>query len=224
VGAGPARAAIAVARKQDARSQAGAYYDAFEAEAAFLAGDTREAERLFARGLGALPQAEQLLRARAFALLASLKLQRGDVSGALRDFERTLQIDPSVLRRLGLSLPVRVRAGADAVSEAFASGLGRSPRFELGDRGFVIDVRADLAQGRACLVGASGAELACGSASAQTNDGADALARKLLDDFHERVFAPQVDLSQVDANSLDGTNLRSTGPDLTPLLEGEGLE
>jgi tetratricopeptide (TPR) repeat protein len=224
VGAGPARAAIAVARKQDARSQAGAYYDAFEAEAAFLAGDTREAERLFARALGALPQAEQLLRARAFALLASLKLQRGDVSGALRDFERTLQIDPSVLRRLGLSLPVRVRAGGDAVSEAFAAGLWRSPRFELGDRGFMIDVRADLARGRACLVGASGAELACGSASAQTNDAADALARKLLDDFHERVFAPQVDLSQVDANSLDGTNLRSDGPDLTPLLEGEGLE
>jgi tetratricopeptide (TPR) repeat protein len=224
VGAGPARAAIAVARKQDARSQAGAYYDAFEAEAAFLAGDAGDAERLFARALGALPQAEQLLRARAFALLASLKLQRGDVSGALRDFERTLQIDPSVLRRLGLSLPVRVRAGGDAVSEAFATGLGRSPRFELGDRGFVIEVRADLARGRACLVGASGAELSCGSASAQTNDAADALARKLLDDFHERVFAPQVDLSQVDANSLDGTNLRSDGPDLTPLLEGEGLE
>jgi tetratricopeptide (TPR) repeat protein len=224
VGAGPARAAIAKARKEDARSQAGAYYDAFEAEAAFLAGDAAETERLLSRSLGALPQAEQLLRARALALLASLRRERGDMNSALRDYERTLQIDPSVLRRLGLTLPVRVRASGDAVSEAFVDALERSPRFEVGERGFVIDVRADRAQGRACLVGVSGAELACGKASAQTNDAADVLARKLLDDFHERVFTPQVDLSQLDANSLDGSNLRSSGPDLSPLLEGEGME
>ena len=138
------------------------------------------------------------------------------MNSALADYERTMQIDPSVLRRLGLDLPVRVRGASGAVGEAFAAGLARSPRFELVSRGFMIEVRADAAQGQACLVGASGAELGCGRAKAQTNDDAQTLARKLLDDFHERVFAAPVDLNQVDANSLDGSNLRSTGPDLGP--------
>jgi hypothetical protein len=33
-----------------------------------------------------------------------------------------------------------------------------------------------------------------------------------------------VDLSQVDANSLDGSNLRGSGQDLAQLIEGEAME
>jgi len=38
------------------------------------------------------------------------------------------------------------------------------------------------------------------------------------------VFAARIDLSQADANSLDGSTLRGSEQDLNPLLEGTGME
>ena len=61
-------------------------------------------------------------------------------------------------------------------------------------------------------------------AQAKANEDANKLLEKLLDDFHERAFAPHIDLTQVDANSLDGSNLRGSSQDLGPLMEGEGME
>ncbi|HEY6880662.1 MAG TPA: hypothetical protein VI299_21715, partial [Polyangiales bacterium] len=224
VGAGAARAAIQSARQDDRRSAAPAYYDAFEGEAALLGGDDKLAEKLLEQANQALPSAEQLLRARVFALLGTLRQDRGDYGRAAADFERAMQIDPGVLRRMGIALPVKVRAASDAVSEAFADGVDNSPRFDVGERGLLITVQADRARGEACLIGPSGAQLSCARAEAKSNEGADVLAGKLLSAFHERVFAPPVDLSQVDANSLDGSTLRGSEQDLSPLLQGEGLE
>lgn len=224
VGPGAARAAIRVARSEDHRSAAPAYYDALEGEAALLAGDEADAQTLLERAARTLPSAEQLLRARVLALRATLHEERGAHGEALRDFERAMQIDPGVLRRLSLRLPVRVRAPGDEVGESFVDALARSPRFDVGERGLSVEVRADRAQGRACLIGVSGAQLACAEAKAQSNESADDLAGKLLGAFHDRVFAPPIDLSQVDANSLDGSTLRGSEQDLSPLLSGEGLE
>ncbi len=224
VGAGAGRAAIQIARSEDQRSAAPAYYDAFEGEAAWLAADERAAEQLLARADKTLPSAEQLLRARVLALLASLREEQGSHAAAQRDFERAMQIDPGVLRRLALRLPVRAAATSDPVSESFLSGLGHSPRFDLGAQGLNVEVHADRARGEACLIGASGAQLACAHAEAKANEGADDLAAKLLAAFHDRVFAPPIDLSQVDANSLDGSTLRGSDKDLSPLLSGDGLE
>ena len=226
VGPGAARAAIRVARSEDKRSGAPPYYDAFEGEAAYLAGDEAEAAKLLASAAEGLPAAEQLLRARVYALAGAIGEERGQHAAALRDYERAMQIDPGVLRRLSMRLPVRVSASGDATSEAFVDGLERSPRFDVGSRGFMVEVRADRAHGEACLIGVSGAQLACARADAKSNEGADALAEKLLAAFHERAFAPPVDLSQVDANSLDGSTLRGSGSDqdLSPLLSGDELE
>jgi hypothetical protein len=109
------------------------------------------------------------------------------------------------------------------VAEDVADALARSPRFDAGDRGLTLKVSATRAGGEACLIGVSGAQLACGRAAPKANEGADALVAKIVKDVHENVFAPNVDLSQTDANSLDGSNLRGGEQDLTPLLQGEGL-
>lgn len=224
VGPGPASAAIHVARSEDRRSGAPAYYDAFEGEAAYLAGDEERADRLLESATRGLPAAEQLLRARVLALHAALREEQGAFGAALQDYERAMQIDPGVLRRLSLRVPVRVASASEPVSEAFVSALERSPRFDVGARGLMVEVRADRARGEACLIGASGAQLACGRAEAKSNEGAEVLAERLLAAFHERVFAPPVDLSQVDANSLDGSTLRGSDQDLSPLLSDDGLE
>jgi tetratricopeptide (TPR) repeat protein len=224
VGPGTARAALRVARNEDKRSASPAYYDAFEGEAALLAGDDAQAERLLDAANKALPSAEQLLRARVLALLATLHAQRGDYASSHRYYERAMQIDPGALRRLTLALPVRVQAGGDPVSEEFVDGVSRSPRFEVGSRGLMVQVRADRFQAEACLIGASGAQLACANAEAKSNEGADQLALKLLAAFHDKVFAPPIDLSQVDANSLDGSTLRGSEQDLSPILQEDSLE
>ncbi|MDB4975375.1 MAG: hypothetical protein JWN48_3716 [Myxococcaceae bacterium] len=224
VGSGAARAAIKLARSEDRRSAAPAYYDAFEGEAALLAGDDDEAEQLLTRANQELPSAEQLLRARVLALLAKLREERGNHAAAQGDFERAMQIDPGVLRRLSLRLPVRVQATQEPVSERFVDALSNSPRFDLGAQGLSITVRADRTRGEACLIGVSGAQLACANAEAKSNESADDLAAKLMAAFHQRVFAPNVDLSQVDANGLDGSTLRGSEQDLSPLLSGDGLE
>ncbi|MET0344063.1 MAG: hypothetical protein ABW252_23820 [Polyangiales bacterium] len=225
MGPGAARAAIVMARADDRRSGAPAYYDALEGEAALLGGDDEAAERLLRSASEKLPGAEQLLRARVLALLGTLHDDRGRDAEAARAFERAMQIDPGVLRRLRLALPVSVRGAGDPVGERFEDALDRSPRFDVDDHGLVVNVRADRSRAEACLVGVSGAQLACAQAEAKANEDADALAAKLSAAFHEKVFAPPVDLSQVDANSLDGSTLRGSGDqDLSPLLTGDGLE
>jgi tetratricopeptide (TPR) repeat protein len=222
-GPGPSRAAIVHARDHDNRVAARAYYDAFEGEAAWLAGDDGAAEKLLVRSTESLQNAEALLRARVLAVLADLRQRRGARATAMRDYERAMQIDPSVFRRLGLAVPVRVSAGGP-VGEEFADMLDNSPRFDTGESGLVVQVQADRSRGDACLIGASGAQLACGHVEARANESADKLAARLLDDFHERVFAARIDLSQADANSLDGSTLRGSEQDLNPLLEGTGME
>ncbi len=220
VGSGTARAAIARARALDKRPKARAYYDACEGEAAWLSGDD-DALGLLTRAAADLPSAEQLLRARVFALSFEVKRDRGDERAALQDLERAMQIDPGLVRRLRLAVPVRINATGDAVAGAVADGIGRSPRFDDEGAGFVIQVTADRSGGEACLRGVSGAVLACGRATAKANESADAVADNILDDFHQRAFAPGIDLSQSDASSLDGTNLRGNAQDLSPLLEGQ---
>ncbi len=220
LGSGPSRAAIGRARRTDKRPRAQAYYDAFEGEAAFLAGDD-DAARMLARAEHDLPDAEQLLRARVLALSYELRRDRGDDRGAFQDLERVMQIDPGLVRRLRLTIPVRIQANGGVVAREVGAAIARSPRFDDDGRGFLVAVKADAAGGEVCLHAASGSVLACGRASAKANESPDALVDKLVDEFHQRAFMPGINLSQSDASSLDGSNLRGNEQDLKPLLDGE---
>ncbi|MFW6051801.1 MAG: hypothetical protein ACODAU_11535 [Myxococcota bacterium] len=212
--AGPAvvREAVARARAMDRREEARGYYDAFEAEAALSDGDEAGAVASAERALGGIGHAEVLLRARVLAVSGEAERRLGRYDRAAAHFQRAIDADPGVLRRLGLGLPARVVAGDGAVAEAVADALGRSPRLDEGDRGFVVRVEADAAGGRACLVGSGRQVLGCGTADVERDDDPDALAARIVEAFHEQVFAPRVDLSQADINSLDGSNRVSRDP------------
>jgi len=221
-GAGASEAAIRVGRRGDKRAQARAYYDAFEGEAAWIAHDWERAQELLSSASEALPSAEALLRARVFAMLGDVDEERG-INTAPQDYERAMQIDPGVLRRLGLALPVRIESHGDATAEDVSDALARSPRFDVTERGLTLRVNATRAGGEVCLVGVSGAQLACGHAESKANEAADTMIIRLVRDAHENIFEPNVDLSQTDANSLDGSNLRGGQQDLSPLLQGDGF-
>ena len=128
----------------------------------------------------------------------------------MQRYEQAFLIDPGIFRRLGLRVPVRIEARGDVVAERVASRLSGSPRLDEDAGGFVLRVQADRAEGSACLMGTDNSEIACGRASAKAGDDADVMVAKLVQDFHEKAFAPRIDMGQTDINSLDGTNLLDT--------------
>jgi hypothetical protein len=94
-----------------------------------------------AAALGGLPEAEVLLRARVLALLTDLlRFERGELTTALRDYEHTTQLDPSVLRPhpgrrelTGRHEPARLGAGSDAAARGRGGGVGRLDGHGWGD-------------------------------------------------------------------------------------------
>jgi len=198
--------AASLARAADERAPSDAYYDAFQAEAAWRQGDEERALELAERASGALGDGEALLRARVDAIRASALRERDGRSASTAAFERVLQHDPGVLRRLDIALPVRVEATADSLSEAVRDGVARSPRFDVGDEGLVVSIEPAGAGVRVCLLSTSRAVLGCGEPGTVDPTATEqARAQAALDALHRAAFAPRVDLSQGDIGSLDGS-------------------
>lgn len=213
LGAGVVREAVQRARAADDREGSDAYYDAFEAEAAIESGDPARARTLAQRANAALSPAEAMLRARNLAVIAEASRRLGDVRRATEAYGEAFQLDPGVFRRMGWPVPARFEVRGGATAEDVAERIEEGPRFEAEDWGMTVQVEADRAEGRACLVDHSGAVLACGEATADgRGEDEDEYAARLMDAFLERAFAPRVDLSQADANSLDGSNRVSRNP------------
>jgi hypothetical protein len=84
----------------------------------------------------------------------------------------------------------------------------RSPRFERSSNGLRIQIDG----GRICLFGRTGAAWGCSEAGFQEDETADSHAQRILDSFHAAIFAPRVDLSRIDINSLDGSNRVTRNP------------
>jgi tetratricopeptide (TPR) repeat protein len=206
LGAGVVREAVRRARAEDEREGSDAYYDAFEAEAALASHDPERARELATRSLAGLAPAEALLRARMTAVVAESSRRMGDAERASEAYGEAFQTDPGIFRRLGWPVPVRMQIAGGA--EDLAGLIESSPRFDVSGWGMTVQVERD----RACLADPSGAVLACTDASPEANEDADEYLARVARLFHERVFAPRIDLSQSDANSLDGSNHVSRDP------------
>jgi tetratricopeptide (TPR) repeat protein len=216
---GPAVAEEALRRAQarDQRPGASGYYDAFRAERALLVDEPGQAVAFGKRALAVLGPSEVLLRARLHAVMAEAALQSGDGATAAASYDAAFQSDPGVFRRLGLAVPVRIEAHG-ALGEDLAERLARSPRLEPSAGGFTLRIDATAVSGKVCLSAPSG-NLGCAELAAKANEAAEPFAIRLCDAFHEQLFAPRVDLTQADVNSLDGHNL--SGRDALKDLLGE---
>jgi tetratricopeptide (TPR) repeat protein len=207
LGAGVVHEVLERARARDERGGAAAYYDAFAAEVALRAGEEPHAVELAERAVAALAPGELLLRARTLAVGAEAARRLGKTSIALHYYEEAFLADPGVFRRLELSVPVHIQASDDAVAQDVASRLSGSPRLRESEQGLLLRIDADRSAGSACLIGSDHSEIACGRVSAKAGDDAATLGAKITSDFHEKVFAPRIDMGQSEINSLDGTNL-----------------
>lgn len=197
-----------------------AFYDAFEAEARLAQGDEGMALLLAKRALAKLPKAEVLLKARTAAIGGQAALEKDDLPAALGFFERAMQADPGIVRRLGLRLPVRFVVGGGQASAETASLLRRSPRLREESQGFVVTVRDDGREIETCLRTPLDAELSCArvpialpppkdeSAAAEAklkaSSGPTEPPQRAAEAFHKGVFALKMNLSESDLRSLDG--------------------
>ena len=222
-GAGVLRVASARARAGDDRHGAGAYYDAFEAEAAAAEGDHARVLELVERAQQNLGPGEAQLATRLEGIRALTLLEQGEDALAIESIERVFDRDPGVLRRLGVEVPVRIQAEGDELAELARDALERSPRLWVSDQPDALRVRIDMnaAGGRVCIDSQRTAtQFGCGEANAEADDTPDLLVQRVVDDFHLRAFAPRVDLSQADIGSLDGSN-QSTRAPLDAVIQGE---
>jgi hypothetical protein len=207
LGAGVVEAAQADAAGDPRTPGAEAFGLAFVAEAAKAAERDDQALDRARLALERLPRSEALLRARIAASAARAAAEQGDAGETLAFLDLAWQIDPGVIRRRGLSLPVRVVAGADTVSREAASLLRWSPRFHTAAHGFELRIEPAGAGWLACLHGPHGALLHCSEASRNEAESDREVASRLVGALHAGAFAPRVDLTQADLRSLDGSTV-----------------
>jgi tetratricopeptide (TPR) repeat protein len=189
------------------------YWQEIEAEVHLARGRHGEARDLARKALAALPHTEVLLRARAAAIAAVAAAELGDSALELELLGAAYQLDPSAIRRLGLSLPARVEGSGPGAGEVVAM-LERSPRLRAGAGGFRVDVAAAPGSIRVCLSSPEGNQLRCvpeePGPSAPAPAGGPARPEpvtpaRAVEEFHRHAFAIPLGLTGADLGSLDGS-------------------
>lgn len=207
LGPGVVSVSVAAARAFEggAPPELSAYYDAMDAEVALARGDEAKAAEIARRSMDALPKAEVLLKARVAAVGAEALRRLGEIGASLPLFQRAMELDPGVLRRLRLSLPASVRAESGGAASLAAEMLERSPRLSSSTNGFQVALSGAPGLLRACLRSPEGAVLSCADIAPKRGEADRDAALRLAAAFHKQAFAPRVSLTTGDLHSLDGS-------------------
>ncbi len=205
VGAGPVAAVLEQAPLVEPVLGDEGYLFALQAEVAHQRGRPEEAVLLAQRALAVLPRAEVLLRARVAARGGQDAMATGQRSVALDLFDRALQGDPGVMRRLGIALPCVFDVETGGMADRAGELLAGSPRLREAGFGFRVRTSSEGDVVESCLVGPSGSLHACARVAPEPGETEEAQVRRLAAEFHTAVLAPRVDLTQADLDSLDGS-------------------
>lgn len=190
------------------------YFEVFAGEIAYRRGNWQKALTLAREILAALPKDEVLLSNRVSTWGAKSAWQLGKAELAGKLFHRVLHRWPTALRILSVALPVEIVAGKSPLSQEIARRLERSPRLEVGGKrgtlGFKVRVVERDGRVQICLNGPQGRRYACGVTELKElkDEEEGEKAALAIDAFHDEVFTPQIDLTQQDINSLDGSAVR----------------
>lgn len=182
------------------------YYYAYAAEIAAVDNTPGRVIELGSAALNQLPAAEVLLRARVAARMAVAYQAREEWEAAIAQYQLAIQQDPSIIRRLNLTLPVNINSDGSALAESALDFLLDSPRFELESAGLLLETRSSP-QVTACLRSTEGEALSCYTLSATDSDAGELLARDLVDGFHQQTFGLGFDISKAQRSILMGSNV-----------------
>ena len=182
------------------------YYHAYKTEVAALDNNRDAVLAQGAAALNQLPSQEVLLRARLAAHLATAAWQNNDLVEALGYYESAYQQDPSILRRLNISLPVDITNDGTDFSEQVSGYLAKSPRFSQNSNGMVLEAitTPDLS---ICLKTRTGTILSCYTMAAAENESSKWNAQPLTNMFHTQTFGLGYDISQAQRSILMGSSV-----------------
>lgn len=182
--------------------------EVIRAEIAYELGDNDEAIDTLKADIPELSESRAVLRARAEARLAGLLFDEDRFEEAMEVGTRVFDTAPAMFRHLDISVPIKISADADPQCQEVASALGSSPRFHGDSRGYAVKITKSGSSLIASLSTPQGSLLTEASAPLQDKDrGEMTAAEDLTRRFHQKAFAPRIDLSQKDINSLDGSTL-----------------
>ena len=165
------------------------------------------------RALEKLPTSEALLLARTAAIAALAAERDGEVELYRSYLSEAVQRDPSVIRRLGMSIPVQIDAGSSDIAQRVAELLEDSPRVHLEGGGFRIAIDGDKPNVKVCLHSPEQAQLNCAQAprlkpakGSEAEEEPDAsYAARVAEAFHTQALAMPLGLSAADLASLDSS-------------------
>lgn len=212
VGSGVMSKLLEQARENGAFQLNDGYYHAYQTEIAALESSPGRVLESGRQALSLLPAQEVLLRARVASRMAAAAWRREDNELAAGLIRQALSQDPSVPRRLGLSLPVSFSHDGSELALEASRYLSRSPRFHRGDSGLTVSLQSQPTIS-ACLEAEPSSNLACytldQSEITADEDAAQALARL----FQERIFGLGFEISKAQRSMLLGSSviLRSQG-------------
>lgn len=170
--------------------------------------DTREAAEM---ALRELPAQEVMLRARASARLAQALWNERRYQDALPYFSYALRRDPSLFRRLGIALPIRLTENNTEFSQELVSYLRRSPRFNSHAEGLPLTLPQSVSD-VLCLRDQQGDALSCIELTEEVtedNTGApdDSDAQLLANQFQHHTFRLPYNISRTQRLGLLGTSV-----------------
>ena len=182
------------------------YYHAYATEIALLRGRFEDTLRRGQLALDLLPQQEVLLRARLQTRMAQAYWQTRRFTEALSLYGEAMQLDPGIIRRLALAIPVRFRDDGTDLARDIVRSLGHSPRFRQDANGFLLEVRSnpDLS---ACLYGIDEKTLGCYALDPTQNQNGSPLNALMVDGLHQQLFTPGYDISEAQVALLLGTSV-----------------
>ncbi|MBL4580827.1 MAG: hypothetical protein JKY29_03330, partial [Gammaproteobacteria bacterium] len=114
--------------------------------------------------------------------------------------------DPSILRRLAISLPVNITNDGADFSQRVAAYLADSPRFTHDPNGMGLEVSTspDLS---ICLKTRTGAILSCYTMAAAESESSKWNAQQLTQLFHTQTFGLGYEISQAQRSILMGSSV-----------------
>ena len=182
------------------------YYFSYLTEIEYLDGNT---EAVIASGQIAmenLPEQEALLKGRVLARLAEANWQAGRFQQALLDYQSALLLDPSLFRRLNLSLPITIVSDGSPASDQAARLLKRSPRFRQNAQGFIIRIAGE-SEFNACLLTTGDETISCYTASLERPSDELTAPQQLVLGLHEELFSQGFEISDAEIGLLQGSSV-----------------
>ena len=206
IGTGVMQSVSETARANGAFMLNNGYFHAYRTEIAALQGDEVETIARGELALAELPAQEAMLRGRVSARVADAHWREGNFAAALTHYEQAYALDPSIVRRLGMALPVTIVGDETAIAGQTLDYLQRSPRFMENSNGMRLEVSSapDLS---ICLKSRTGTILTCYTTAAATDQSSTWNAQQLTRQFHTDTFGLGYDISKAQRSILLGSHV-----------------